>query len=314
MARARPALARRGLAALLAVAGALAAASPARAEVWKGLNIENFKPALDPFGYATVNGARSLDPLHFHVQGVFNWARNPIEFAEPPPGKDTEIVRDLAVLDLGGSVGVLPIGKTGGLELGVNVPLVLVESGTRVDSLDGDFSGFGVGSVRTDAKLTFTDRDRPDWFPVGLAVRAFAEWATGQERDLLSDDGHNAYGVTAIVERRLLGRLRLGVEVGYEYIEGRGQVAGITYDDKLLLGGGAAVDVIELWSIYAEAFHWARIGNLWKHEAEAPLEGDVGVKRSGGRLYIEAGVGAGGLVHGAGAPDLRVHAAVGFTF
>jgi hypothetical protein len=297
-------------AAAAALFGLTLAAPRARAQ---GIDIENFKPALDPYGYMTVNGAHSLEPAHFHVQAVGNWAKNPIEFHPPPTGRSSEIVNDLAALDLGGAVGVLSFGKRGGIELGANVPLVLIEQGTRIDDPLADFDGFSIGSIRTDVKITFFDRDAPDSFPVGIALRPFAEWASAKQSDLLSNNGHNSFGGTLIVERRLFGRLRLGLEAGYQWIDGREQVAGFTYDDKLLLSGGAAFDIAESWALYAEAFHWARIGNPWKHEAESPLEGDIGIKRTG-TLYLALGAGAGGLVHGVGAADWRVHVAIGLTF
>src|SRR5215470_13446057 len=62
---------------LAAAALGLALAGRA-APAFEGFDAENWKPALDPYGYVTVDGARSLGALAPHAALYFSWAHDPL--------------------------------------------------------------------------------------------------------------------------------------------------------------------------------------------------------------------------------------------
>ena len=296
----------------LALALAFGAAEARAGGTATGFNIESFKPVADPFGYASVNGARSLEALQPYAGAAVNWARNPIRFsADSDIAGGPDVVRDLTVLDLTLGLGVLSLGDGAGLSLGVDLPIVLEENGLRLDDRSARFDDQGLGALRTDAKLTLLSRDG-DGVPLGVAIRAFGEWKTGRERALLSDNGSNSFGATLILEKRI-GRLRLAAEGGYQWIDGRAAIVDFVIDDKLLLSGAAAFDIAEGFSVFGEVLHWTPIAAPWKDQRLAPIELDVGLKYVGAHLSATIGGGL-GLDRGVGAPDSRVFGMIGYRF
>src|SRR5262245_22818823 len=102
-------------AAAVAAAAFLGAAGIARAQSTPDLfNVDEFKPAIDPYGYAVVNGARSLAPWQLHAAAYVNWAKNPIEF-DPALGvpRGNDIIRELTMLDIVAGLGLIQFGNGG---------------------------------------------------------------------------------------------------------------------------------------------------------------------------------------------------------
>src|SRR5687768_10420505 len=42
-----------------------------------------FEPPIDPFGYVTVNGGKTLGAGDIHVAAYYDWARRPLPRREP---------------------------------------------------------------------------------------------------------------------------------------------------------------------------------------------------------------------------------------
>src|SRR5207237_958507 len=98
------------------LAAVAAAATPASAKD-EGFSTVNFRPATDPFGYASVNGARSLDMFQLHAAGWLNWAKNPLQTpdgAVTTNGKD--ILKEVTTVDIVAGLGLLKFGD-GGLQI-----------------------------------------------------------------------------------------------------------------------------------------------------------------------------------------------------
>lgn len=268
-------------------------------------NIDEYKPAVDPFGYSTVNGARTLDPFQAHVSGHMNWAKRPLDAI---PGRD-EVVKELTMFDLVGAVGLLKFGH-GGIELGADLPIAVRDLGLRFDPDTGirEAHKSVLADLRTEAKITALDREDDI---IGLAARAAFEWPTGSEEDFLSENGKTSFTGTAIIEKKL-GKLRLGVEFGYKYIDGEVHVASATIDDKLLMGAGLAFEPVEHLSIFAEVHGYTRFEKPWDHEVESPYEVGAGVKWTG-TLFLMLGI-ATKVNGGIDAPDERIFGSIGLTF
>ncbi|GIW72035.1 MAG: hypothetical protein KatS3mg102_1577 [Planctomycetota bacterium] len=284
-----------------AVLGA-ALCAPAAFAVDKGFNANNFYPTVDPFGYVTVAGARSLRTGKLHAKAVFNWANDPLEF---PGGK---LIDDWTFVHLIAGFGLLEIGN-GGLSLGVDVPLVLDNDGNEL------FSGerideFEISDVRAEAKLVLMDREDD---AIGIFARGFIEFPAGSVREFVSTlQDRPTVNLFAGLEKQL-GPLRLGIEVGWTWIEGKIELPGVTIDDKLHLRAGVGLtpfpnDLADLEIVF-EVHHWARLSNLYEEEFESPVELGGGIKYTG---FIDLMVGGStGVDRGVGAPDGRFFFSLG---
>lgn len=306
-------------AAALAVAGLAAGGAPARAAI-ESFDAQNWKPALDPYGYVTVDGAKTLEPFQFHVAAYFDWEHNPLKLtAGRPGGFGRTVIRDLSQVDLVAGLGIISFGH-GGLEIGIDVPYIVDESGKSIGDVNPvtgapkELPETSWGDPRTAVKLTLLDRAED---AIGIALKGEIQWPIGREKAFLNNRNRITPLFSLVIEKKM-GILRFGGEIGYEYINQHTEVAGVTVDDKLKLGLAFAVEPFDeketlgKLSFVVEAFHWARIGNLWKHEAESPIEIGGAIKWTGG-VFALVGANA-GLNSGVGSPDERVYASVGVTF
>lgn len=296
-----------GAAVALVVGGALGAPE-AKAHLDEGFDAQNFKIALDPYAYMTVNGARSLLPLQFHVLAEINYAKNPLKFTSDSGVSDKDILKEIAVVDLGASMGLLKFGEHGGLQVGASIPLYLYRHGVDIFHGQGHVNKTDFGDLRTQLKATFMDREED---LVGVAARLEAIWPTGDGKEFTSNNDKPSYLGSVIVEKKF-GAFRIGAEAGYQFIESQFGGGGLQIDDKLHIGVGAGFEVMENLEVVAEVFHWTRIENPWDHEVESPVEGGIAVKYTG-TIFGMAGVNA-GLNNGLGAPDFRFVLEIGFTF
>jgi hypothetical protein len=306
-------------AALLCGAGPALAQSPAANG--DGFNAQNFKPALDPYGYVQTEGARSLQMFQPFVGLYFNWAHNPLKLsAARPGGFGNDVIRDLSQFNLVAALGLLNIGKHGGVELAVDVPYVVDENGIGpsdaiVFGADGKPTGLrdaGFGSLRTALKVTFLDREDD---AIGISGIADLEWPTGKNEDYLANSNQVSPRFWLVLEKKF-GPIRFGVNVGYEWIYSHIEVGGVNVDDKIWLRAGLAIEPFDMknlpLSIVIEGTHWFRAGHPWDIEAEAPIEVGGAIKYSG-TLFALVGAYA-GLNEGVGSPDERVVAALGVAF
>ncbi len=310
---------RNGRLAALAVALAvgLLAGGAARAQETDTFDAQNFKPALSPHGYVTVEGAKFLGPFAPHIAAYFSWAHNPLRLTEPRPGFDErDVVRDLSAIDFVLALGLVPIGN-GGLELAVGVPFYVDINGLEIADVndEGDLRGLpeeAFGDLRTAIKLTLLDREDD---PIGIAAKVEAQWPVDREqRDSFNTDRHFQLKPSIVIDKKM-SILRIAAEVGYEWLDGSEfQVAGVQVDDRLWISAAVGIEPFDEkvpLAIVAEAIHWTRWENPWDHEEESPVE-LFGAIKYAGTIFFELGAG-GGLNEGVGAPDARVFGALGFT-
>lgn len=280
-----------------------AAAAPATAQDADGFNMQNFEVPTDPHGYITMNGARTLRQWIPFVAVGINWAHNPLTFVEP--GED--LVQDLTQLDLAVGLGVFEFGDAGGLEIGLHVPIILDLHGRRFDDLDRRLPSGGFGDIQANVKATLFDREED---LIGIFGRFYADFPSGEEEDFLSNKDKITLGWQLGVEKQI-SRFRIGVEIGYEWLDSDVQLGGIQVDDKLRLNAGLGFELLDdLWAVL-EVNSWGRIGHLYERARESPVELGGAIKYTGG-LYAMIG-GSAGLNRGVGAPDGRVFFAVGFA-
>ena len=283
-------------------------AQPAQA-VDEGFNVNLFKPTLNPHGYFSVDGARSLKPLQFHGNMLLNYAHNPLQIQ----GASQDLIEDLALVHVVFGLGLLEMGN-GGLEVGLDIPIVAENRGDQFLSTTEKLEEPIFGDWRLGVKLTVFDR-RDD--AIGLFVRAWYEFPTSDQEEFLSNE--DARGTTALfagVEKQLGEAVRLGGEIGYEYIDGDIDVGGLSVDDKFHANAGLAFIVFEgetsSFEIMGEIKTYGRVSHIYEHTRENPVDFNVGLKYAGD-FHLTAAVG-GGLNSGVGAPDGRLVLGAGFTF
>jgi hypothetical protein len=297
-------------AAAVVAAATAAGALEARADIDDGFDAQNFKSAMDPYGFVTVNGARSLQPLQLHAFGAFNYAKDPLKFTTESQVPDRDVLAEWGTLDVGGSIGLLSLFEHGGIAVGAVLPIVIYEHAVDFGSAtQTDAKKTSTGDLRTQVKATFLDREDDI---VGFGVRVEAKWPTGNTDEFTSDQDKPSYLGTVIVEKKL-GPLRVGAEIGYQFIESQFRLSrDFQYDDKLLVGIGAGFEVVENVHIVGELLHWTRIEDPWDHEVESPIEGGAAIKYTG-TIFGMLGCNF-GLNDGLGSPEVRVHLAIGFTW
>ncbi len=259
-------------------------------------NAQNFAPPTDPFGYASVEGARTLEPLRFFAGGYYDFADRPLVV------NGFTVERDFQTFDVVGSIGLAKVGLVG-LQAGAHVPLTIHDH-------DGPH-----GDLRTELKASFFDRDA-DFF--ALSARSWIEWPTGPKRDgFVSNSRKYAAGVEGTLEGNA-GFIRGAISLGWEWLDGRFEGGGFIVDDQLRLGFAIALaplrDLAGLESaeIAFEVTHWTLSGRPWDNEETSPVE-FMTVARYHKGFFAEIGAGA-GLNDGFGAPELRFVAALGHSF
>jgi hypothetical protein len=280
---------------------------------------QNFKPALDPWGYITMDGAKTLGQLQIFGAGYFNWSHNPLRLSKPRPpseGGSRDVIRDLSEFDIVAALGLLEF-RNGGLEIAADLPLAADVNGIEIETRPHHthpigLSDQGVGDLRTGAKLTIFDREDD---AIGLAGKVVIEWPTGKEGPFLSDNREFQMLFSLIVDKKM-SVLRFGAEFGYEWIDGRDfHIADVHVNDRMHVKAAIGLEPFDEkipLAVVAELIHWTRWERPWAREKEAPIELNGAIKYSG-TIFGEIGAG-GGLNSGVGAPDARVFAAVGFMF
>jgi hypothetical protein len=324
------------VAAVAAVLLALATASSALAQVDEGFSAQNFQAPIDPYGYVTLNGARTLRAGHPFFGAYIDWADEPLDLRDIREG----YIQDMTFVHAVAAIGLVNIGDDGGLALGVVVPYALQMDGFGRDPQTTDPSFVTppavelpdgrIADIRGELKLTLLDREKD---PLGLAFRLWGTIPTGEDKYFLSNDERWGAGGGMILEKKL-DWFRIGGEVDYEWIEGDVIISEIRFvddpfigdpepgtetellriDDKLhmRLGMGVELFVEDLW-LMVEAHHWARATHLYNTTRESPAEIGPALRYEGHGFLALVGASA-GVNNGVGAPDVRGFASLGYAF
>src|SRR5688572_24664553 len=269
----------------------LALSDPALAQVDEGFNAQNFNPPIDSFGYITMNGARHLRAGHPFFGAYIDWANNSLDLRDIREGYIDEMTFVQGVV----SIGVLNFLENGGISVGVVVPYALDMDGYGRDPRTTDpaqvtppaveLPDGRLSDIRAETKITFLDREKD---PIGIALRGFGTFPTGEDKYFLSNDETYGAGAGVILEKDF-GGFRIGAEVAYEWLEGDVVISEITFvddgitdgteekklrvDDKLHMKLAMAKELFvdDLWLV-VEATHWARATHFYNTTRESPAE------------------------------------------
>ena len=295
---------------LSAVVVAIGALAGGEARALDEFSAQNFRPPIDPWGYVTVEGAKTLAPDQKFAALYYDWARRPLIFDDGTTR--IEKVRDVHWLDLAGGYGITSIGKTGGLEAGLDLPIAAQD--VWIDGAGDSHDSAGLGDLRTDLKLSLGDRD-DDFF--ACAFRAYASWPTGRHgMRFMSNDAFTLGGEVAVEGK--IDFVRAGLNLGWEWIDSKFDGFGARVDDRFHAGFALAIAPLrdisgfETLELVFEATHWTLSDRPWDHEIHSPVEVG-GALRYNGRFFGLLGASA-GVNRGVGAPDARVDVALGYSF
>jgi hypothetical protein len=327
----------------LAAALVLAAAGSVRAQTTdNSIDLHHVYRPVDGHGFMNVDDAWTLDePLDLWTGATASHSHNPLEFGRPGDNPTARIVRQITMVDVSASVALVQ-----SISLGVVVPVVLDLDGKDLN-LNRDTRGYGVGSMRLQLKATLLALGEPeDDVRFGLGLKPFVKIPTGRSRDYLSDNDSMTGGATTMLTLELWRRVRLGVEVGYEFVSSDIDLLDLEIEDRIRFGVAAEVVVIQPTTeaersrrkadiaerrargesthydpghghglaLGGELFGWTRSARPFHDERERPIEGMGYV-----RWWHETGVLArggygGGVNNGVGAPDYRAIFELGYRF
>ncbi len=293
---------------LLAACAWIAPASAAAQSARRDFDLQLFLPPAA--GGSTFTIARPSVPRHLNaVFGIAgNYALEPFVRA-PAIAQDgtvllpgAPVVRHMAQLEALAAIGLFEY-----LELGVAVPVAIVDTPTNGNLLDPTYTyatNAGMGDVRLSAKIPLLRGD------FALAARLVTQLPTGDSNNFLG----NGYWIAtpSVVMAWNPGPLTLAAEVGYRFRQRR-TLPGFEEDDEIQASAGVVVPVIPELALIGETQLRIGTGGRTVRANEVPWEADAGVRIYPTQgLTIEAGAGT-GILAGYGAPPIRAFVAVRFA-
>lgn len=276
-------------------------------------DVVTINPATDGGKYLTVHQSNTMPQWSFNVGGTFDYAFEPLEYADAAGNRRRGIVDDLLMANIQGA-----IAWTDWWETGVNIPLALWETfynpnqaaaAVQKQTLYGK-----MGDVRLEMKFRLLNIER---YHVGLAIVPFFYFPTGKEEYFLGNGMWSPGGLIAF-DADIKNRVFLALNVGYRnYADTRYDVnnPNAVIDDTLILNGGINVRITDTWAVLGEVISEGVLKAYWKNQLQNPAEFLVGgrftpqSKVKGLGVTLMAGR---GLTTGIGSPDFRVLAGVNY--
>ncbi len=277
------------------ILAALAISNTAAAE---GFDLQQFHPApnLEENFFTAQSGA--VVP-HLEMSGflLFNYANAPLVRRNDQGERVESIVAYQGTTHLMFSVGLLDR-----LELGLDIPLIVLQDGTNVPgAVNPEEGGYGIGDIRLVPKVQlYTNRAEAGDQGLGLALVLDTHLPTG--------DGAALQGGDFRIGPRLafdydFGGPRVGANLGYLY-RGAQELQNLEVRDTMSWSVGAEMPVHDMVALTGEFFGRLTPGATEIRRTESPTEFVAGAKVNLGDFRIVAGGGA-GLVNGYGTPNFR---------
>jgi outer membrane protein OmpA-like peptidoglycan-associated protein len=287
--------------------------SSAAMALTKNASVITMNPTTDDGKYITVHQSQTMPQWSFNVGGEFDYAFQPLEYADQFGNRRRGIVDDLMMLNVQGAIAWTDWWLTG-----VNMPLAIWES-----FLSPNRGGTSVprenfyakpGDLRLEMKFRFLDIDR---YHVGLSVVPYMYFPTGNSEHFLGNGMWSPGGVV-VFDADIKNRVFLAFNAGYRYYQKyRYDVNNedAVIDDSITLGGGINVRINDSWAVLGEAYSSSVISGFFQNQLQNPAEFMVGgrwtpqAKAKGLGVTLAAGR---GITTGVGSPDFRVLAGVNY--
>lgn len=277
----------------------------------QSLDPQHFKPTPDAAALFTVDTAEIRPSGAVDVGTVFNY------------GQDLLVLRNVDTLARAGSFVsqrldanlLASVGVLGFLELGIDVPLIGLQSGATglgmlPEQSSQQLSSAGIGDVRLMVKARLL---REDLHGISLAVLPVLTAPTGRE---LNGAGGFGFLPEVVVSRRL-GALRFAANLGVR-LQPTSQLNELTVGNELVWRAGGGLDFAELGTgvpveVLLEAYGQTALAEPFKRAQQSPVEALLGARYNlGNGLGLQAGAGR-GLSMGYGAPAWRAFAGLSYS-
>lgn len=271
-----------------------------------GFNGLFFRPNVDGLGMHNVESANVLVPGVAHVAGYFQYARRTISFSDPAlGGLTTDLAENQVIMNLVLGVGILEF-----LDVGMDIPVALMQNGTKCLNAGctnlNNYTGSALGDIRFVIKLRLMDERSQ---PFSLALASDVGVPTGNRRLFTGGKG-------ASYEQRLLMSKRwkyveVAANAGYRVVD-KVQALGMEYDDMFTFGAGVKGFLPHKLYAYATIAGEKILSD--GGSASFPVEFLGGVGREFKR-HVRCDIGGGArLVDGITAADFRVMGSCGIDF
>lgn len=201
----------------------------------KGFNVNRYSPTVDPFGIHSVDSPEVLDPWKLSVALFYNDQKNAIEFGRSGDRRVGSLLDHLQVLQ-----GMVAVGLPGRLQLGLNVPYVVNQSGDRLNNPQQRFDERGFADLQFELKWQAWVSQDEHW---SVGAKLFGTVHNGRQSHFRGEDGGGTVGALGLVEYRSK-RFRVLFKAGYQWLEENSEAGGANIDDRVL--GGLAGE-ISLW-------------------------------------------------------------------
>ncbi|MFA4875617.1 MAG: OmpA family protein [bacterium] len=291
---------------LLVIILSLGTAQTASALI-KNADVITVNPATDGGKYITVHQSNTMPQWSFNAGGTFDYAFEPLEYADAAGNRRRGIIDDLLMANIQGA-----IAWTDWWLMGANIPVALWETfynpNMAAAAVQKQTYMGKMGDVRLEMKFRFLDIDR---YHVGLSLVPFMYFPTGKSNYFLGN-GMWSPGGTLVFDADIKNRVFLALNVGYRmYQETRYDVnnTNAVIDDTLSLGGGINVRINDTWGVLGEVFSESVISGMFKNQLQNPAEFLAGGRFTPQSTAKGLGVtlaGGRGITTGIGSPDFRV--------
>jgi len=272
------------------------------------LDIENFRPSSDPYGYTVTDSATTLDHLRLGVGLWWSMSDDPLvlfhdgqRVVSPIDSKDGVVnQRNTADLQVG-------IGVSKYFSLSLDLPVVLWQDGFRpegvpLESVDIDSSG--VSDLRIAPKVVFLRTGEKG--PLGLALVSRLMVPTGQQGTFSGEESvtFQPMLIAELADGSILDGdylVRFAVNVG-AHIRDKYTFRGLEVNETFVYRAGLGLRPLNGLELGVEAIGW--VGG--SSSVVSPLEVLPWVKlHPASKVSITAGAGF-GMNQGIGNPDFRV--------
>ena len=265
-----------------------AMASTAAAE---GLDGERFVPAISAEGGFTAEHPMVPHHLGWGLGLFLNFADDPVVVKDTNGNDLVKVVDSSFTADLLGSIGLW-----NRLEIGLHLPVHLLYRGGAYATLDPNG---GVGDLRLVPKVQILSTgDLEKHFLLGFALPI--SFPTGNAEALRGADGVTIH--PRLLFAAHLGRLGLGIDLGYRYRTTHPQT--VPYGDEITLGPWASIGLSDSLALRFEVISGKQVRTN-VDGPDFPLEVLGGVEYTTGPVAFYGGATI-GLTDGIGDPDFRI--------
>ena len=253
-----------------------------------GPNIQNFRPAADPFGLTITQGSQTVLKNEFHLAVLTNYAQKPLEIA------GTGNSEHLFSFNLTGAVGILRR-----YQIWFDLPFTLSQefSGT----LAGIQNTHGLGDVRFGDKMTLLNKR--GW---GLAMSSFLVLPTGDNDNLLGDEGVGLGG--DLIFDKTGERWLIAVNLGYHGRSQQSTLSNLRVKHEFKFSAGFSHEIFDDLTAQLEV-----VGRTaFRDNVSSPIEVLGSLRKDLNSRWQVMGGGGAGINDGYGAPVWRVFLGFGW--